>query len=428
LQDKIDLFEELADIERRHAKEKLALTVATQNLDLKATPLQAQQLALQIKELQQVQKIKHLEQQIASTKKVTLDKQTSLVVKNDEAILTKREMTAQEEHTLSLNQLQLETEQGKLEAIQMQLDTQHQLNQAFKAGFEGATTKGVNDLITGKESSFGDVAGASVMGGLEGMAGQMSKTVSRGISDTLFGAVGIDREKSADEVLSGAYDSANNALRVVMSDDPNDTTGTSTSINPEDPEGGLVNQIKEGSKSFAADFKGIWTDGNNSFKDKISKTFDLGGNTFKNIFDGFSDGFKDIMSGIGEGLKGFFGSFGGGARYGGIMKGYSEGGIARGKQAGYPAILHGTEAVVPLPSGEKIPVEMKGGAGGGIVNNISVTVNNEGKATTDMSSTSGEMGDQKAKQLGNLISASVQEEIIKQQRPGGLLSPIGVGA
>ena len=34
-------------------------------------------------------------------------------------------------------------------------------------------------------------------------------------------------------------------------------------------------------------------------------------------------------------------------------RGYSRGGIARGREAGYPAILHGTEAVVPLPN--KVP-------------------------------------------------------------------------
>ena len=75
-------------------------------------------------------------------------------------------------------------------------------------------------------------------------------------------------------------------------------------------------------------------------------------------------------------LSSFFGglgtSAGGGDRYGSRPKGMALGGIARGPQAGYPAVLHGTEAVIPMPSGS-IPVEMKGGAGG--VNNISVNVN-----------------------------------------------------
>ena len=43
--------------------------------------------------------------------------------------------------------------------------------------------------------------------------------------------------------------------------------------------------------------------------------------------------------------------------------GFAKGGIARGPMSGYPAMLHGTEAVVPLSGGRNIPVEMKGGGG-----------------------------------------------------------------
>lgn len=41
-----------------------------------------------------------------------------------------------------------------------------------------------------------------------------------------------------------------------------------------------------------------------------------------------------------------------------IQGGYRTGGIAVGPQSGYQATLHGTEAVVPLPDGKSIPVEM----------------------------------------------------------------------
>ena len=39
---------------------------------------------------------------------------------------------------------------------------------------------------------------------------------------------------------------------------------------------------------------------------------------------------------------------------------YADGGIARGPASGYTATLHGAEAVVPLPDGNTIPVEIKG--------------------------------------------------------------------
>ena len=106
------------------------------------------------------------------------------------------------------------------------------------------------------------------------------------------------------------------------------------------------------------------------------------------------------------------------ARYGGVMKPYSDGGIARGRNAGYPAILHGTEAVVPLPNGNSIPVEMTGSGGG--VNNVSVSVN-MGDGTTNV-----EGGEQGGVNLGKVIAGAVQEELQRQKRPGGILSPLGV--
>ena len=113
-------------------------------------------------------------------------------------------------------------------------------------------------------------------------------------------------------------------------------------------------------------------------------------------------------------------------RAGGIFSGgkkttgYSTGGIAKGAQGGFPAILHGTEAVVPLPNGKTIPVEVSGGAGGGQQNNVSVNVvmNNDGSSNSEVSG-------QEAAQLGKRISLAVQNELATQKRAGGMLSPFG---
>ena len=77
------------------------------------------------------------------------------------------------------------------------------------------------------------------------------------------------------------------------------------------------------------------------------------------------------------------------------------------------------EAVVPLPDGRSIPVEMKGSSG----NNVEVNVNvaSDGQATTSLSKDNGKQ----AAELGKAVSGAVQEELIKQKRPGGLLSPYG---
>ena len=110
------------------------------------------------------------------------------------------------------------------------------------------------------------------------------------------------------------------------------------------------------------------------------------------------------------------------ARYGGIMESYATGGIARGRQAGYPAMLHGTEAVVPLGTGKKaIPVEFTGKRGmGGDVNNINITVSTDGSTQQESAN-----GTEQSKALGRAISSAVQEALHKQKRPGGILSPFG---
>jgi len=126
-------------------------------------------------------------------------------------------------------------------------------------------------------------------------------------------------------------------------------------------------------------------------------------------------------------FPGFAGFSGGGiatpptARYGGVMQGYATGGIARGRNAGYPAILHGTEAVVPLPNGNSIPVEMRNGGASGTNNvTVNVSVDQNGNSQTNT-----QMDNQQAGMLGKAISAAVQEELQRQKRPGGMLSPYG---
>ncbi|MDB4461992.1 hypothetical protein N9033_00465 [bacterium] len=111
-----------------------------------------------------------------------------------------------------------------------------------------------------------------------------------------------------------------------------------------------------------------------------------------------------------------------GFRNGGIAmppKGYSAGGIASGSTSGYPAVLHGTEAVVPLPNGNSIPVEMKGAGNGTTNNNITVNVASDGQTTTQ-----GGKGMDMDK-MGAAVAAAVQKELQNQKRSGGILNPYG---
>mgnify|MGYP003324457456 FL=1 len=106
-----------------------------------------------------------------------------------------------------------------------------------------------------------------------------------------------------------------------------------------------------------------------------------------------------------------------GARQGGIMskhgRSYAGGGIADGPNSGYTAMLHGREAVIPLPNGRSIPVDI--GKGKMHTNNTNITVNIDDAGAT--SKVDGEGG----KELGVAIQGVVQAELERQMRPGGLL-------
>ena len=70
---------------------------------------------------------------------------------------------------------------------------------------------------------------------------------------------------------------------------------------------------------------------------------------------------KNSESGDGIKVLRTIGSFFGFAK-GGITPVYAaSGGVYSGSNSGYPAVLHGNEAVVPLPDGKSIPIS--GGMG-----------------------------------------------------------------
>jgi hypothetical protein len=124
---------------------------------------------------------------------------------------------------------------------------------------------------------------------------------------------------------------------------------------------------------------------------------------------------QKMMMGMGFREGGIFTQRGSGG-----YKSFAGGGIASGPAAGYGAVLHGTEAVVPLGNDKAIPVEFKGG--GASVSNVTVNVSASGGQQT----TTTKAGERERK-LGQMIAAAVQGELLDQQRPGGILSPYGDG-
>lgn len=132
---------------------------------------------------------------------------------------------------------------------------------------------------------------------------------------------------------------------------------------------------------------------------------------------GASSAFTNPQFGVGTGS--FTGSFLPSFAMGGIMTGsgplklrrYANGGIASSPQLAMFGEGSRPEAYVPLPDGRTIPVTMKNGGGG-----VNVSVN------VDASGSSVEGDGAQANQLGKVIGIAVQQELIKQKRPGGLLA------
>jgi len=121
-----------------------------------------------------------------------------------------------------------------------------------------------------------------------------------------------------------------------------------------------------------------------------------------------------LTKSVGGGL--FSGGGGSGVEFGSVDLGISSGlGFANGGRppVGRASLVgeKGPELFVPRSSGNIIPNNKLGGGG-----STSVVVN------VDASGSDVQGDDAAAKELGTLISVAVQGELLKQQRPGGLLS------
>jgi len=143
-----------------------------------------------------------------------------------------------------------------------------------------------------------------------------------------------------------------------------------------------------------------------TFEESGGKIFGEGG-MFQSIGGSLFDTFFG-EGGMGSSLLSLFGFAKGG--YTAIQA--ASGGTFSGPTTGYPATLHGNEAVVPLPDGKNIPVDL--GAKANNTNNTNITVNMaDGSSTTDSDG---------AAQLAQAIDAAVQNTIEKELRPGGILA------
>jgi len=137
-----------------------------------------------------------------------------------------------------------------------------------------------------------------------------------------------------------------------------------------------------------------------------------GTSTLSDLLNNVADRFLDVA--LNQGLFGdILGSSG--PKGGGILGFLTGGKLAEGgRAAGGKSFLvgeKGPELFVPRSTGTVIPNNK---LGGGSTNNVVVNV--------DASGSDVQGDDAAAKELGGLISVAVQSELVRQQRPGGLLS------
>ena len=144
------------------------------------------------------------------------------------------------------------------------------------------------------------------------------------------------------------------------------------------------------------------------------------GNAFKNIGSMFADMVMQMLAkwAMLQVMKGIFGvaapDAGDAMDGGGILPMFANGGIVKGPTLGMVGEGRFNEAIVPLPNGKSIPVEMGGGAGSNISTNITVNVNN-GQVS---SKASGSQGNDLARNL----EGAVKQVIMREMQPGGMIS------
>ena len=214
--------------------------------------------------------------------------------------------------------------------------------------------------------------------------------------------------------------------------------------------------------SFGEAFKGIIT-GSMTVREALAGLFQSIANSFADmvaqmiaewlkaqLIQGFQSLFSAVLPGLGGAAGGiggaFAGSAGGAAGFGGSFdagiaplpnipnysgafktaangavwnggfQAFANGGIVTGPTLGLVGEGRYNEAVIPLPDGKSVPVDlggMAGGMGGEVTSNIVVNINN------------GQMqgnGNSNGSELGRKIEGAVKQVLVSELRPGGILS------
>lgn len=224
------------------------------------------------------------------------------------------------------------------------------------------------------------------------------KTIGEAIGGSIRAALELASDKALDtaiDMLIGGLDPqliAINANTTALAVLTSALTGSSVTAGLSENRSGLLGAIGSGIKGLFSGITGLFPTGNAA------------------SIDAAAQGTSGLL-GIPEAGTVFTTAMGG--IYQGGISAFASGGIVTRPTIGLVGEAGQNEAVVPLPDGKAIPVNMNGTNNN---NNVAVNIN----MATGQAETTG--NDQQLAAFGNSIVDIVQREIADQTRPGGLLA------
>jgi hypothetical protein len=298
---------------------------------------------------------------------------------------------------------------------------------AFAEGAAAISASGAGEGTSKEETALGAIT--EILGGLE------KKEPKADFFENLFGA--LQKQDQREPVIKGEYETLTSIPSPSQRQLPiTNARKLGSMFMPKNLAGVVDTQARFGPASNAQKLGSMFgknsaTLGNNQANGGMfSGLMSFMKNLFSPqnpVFKGLLGLFSSIMpllgkilpflGGLLKGALGIFGFANGGMVKGGF-RAYANGGVVTNPTLGLVGEGRYNEAIVPLPNGKSIPVDMKGSQGQN--NNITVNIDSSGATTT-----SG-MSDQDNKQLGKAIAQAVQRELQNQKRSGGILSPYGV--
>ena len=175
---------------------------------------------------------------------------------------------------------------------------------------------------------------------------------------------------------------------------------------------------------FGVELSSIHAVAGASFKMALGEFFRTGKFNVKTLLGSFLSGVGNMFADAAtKSLMGMMGFADGGIAEGGF-RAFANGGKVTSPTLGLLGEGKYNEAVVPLPDGKSIPVI--GGSGGGeTTNNVSISINMEqGTAQSSSSGGDGAGSADSMALLGDMIAGQVQQLLMDEKRPGGILSDI----